>query len=400
MPNKIAIYSPGVCGSVGHALDYAKNICYYLNKKKIDYVLFTLSESNCLSKLKESNINFEVSSQYKSGSINKKRFLKYGILSSLIYGIYRISYHYSLIREFYEKNDIADTFLLFEFEYIAALLFFLKNKVKLKKTILFFHSSDFCWVKNRSLSINLYKSLLKFFLPYLVNNSIGSTVHGDFLKDELVKNLNIKNKGKISSIPYGCNKYTGNISKGSARKSLNLKEKNIYGLFFGVLREDKGILELIDSLPKIDRKIYLIIAGSEGDIKKELIIEKIKLLNLEKRIILNIKYLSDEEVALYYLASDFIFITHKSYHVAFSGPLSLAVEYQRPVIATNSGELGQFVKKYNIGNSYESDNWKSLIEVTNAFCHTNNRTYNFKLALEENSWENMTNKILSIGTST
>jgi hypothetical protein len=95
-----------------------------------------------------------------------------------------------------------------------------------------------------------------------------------------------------------------------------------------------------------------------------------------------------------------ISITHKSYHVAFSGPLSLAVEYQRPVIATNSGELGQFVKKYNIGNSYESDNWKSLIEVTNAFCHTNNRTYNFKLALEENSWENMTNKILSIGTST
>lgn len=396
---KISIYSPGVCGSVGHSLEYATNISKNLNIKNISYNLFTLSEEECLVKLKKNNIHYEVSNKYKSGSINKKRFLKYGIFSSLIYGIYRIFYHYDLISEFYNRNDEKELFYLFEFEYIAALIFFIKNKKYLKKTVLFFHSSDFCWVKNRPLSINLYKSLLKIFLPYLVNNSISSTVHGDFLKDELVKNLNINNKDKVSSIPYGCNKYTGNISKSDARKSLNLKD-NIYGLFFGVLREDKGILELIDSLAKMDRKINLIIAGSEGDIKKEKIIEKIKLLNLEKRIILNIKYVSDEEITLYYLASDFIFITHKSYHVAFSGPLSLAVEYQRPVIATNSGELGQFVKKYNIGNSYESDNWKSLIEVTNAFCHTNNRKYNFKLALEENSWENMTNKILSIGTST
>jgi len=396
---KISIYSPGVCGSVGHALEYAVNICKNLNNKNSVYNLFTLVEKECLQKLTDNNINYDVSNKYKSGSINKKKFLKYGIFSSLIYGVYRIIYHYELINEFYTKNDKTELFYLFEFEYIAALIFFYKNKKYLKKTVLFFHSSDFCWVDKRPLSINIYKSILKFFLPYLVNNSFKSTVHGDFLKHELINNLGIKNENKVLSIPYGCNEYKQTLSKKDARIKLKLNKDIQYGLFFGVLREDKGILELIYSLSKMNSKINLIIAGSEGDVKKSNIIEKIRILNLQERVAINIKYLSEEEITLYYIASDFIFITHKSYHVAFSGPLSLAVEYRRPVIATNSGEIGQFVKKYKIGVTYESDNWNNLVEVSNNYFENKNNIFDFDLALYENSWENMTNKILTIGNT-
>jgi len=395
---KVALFSPDAGGSVGHGFIYAHKLLQSLTKLH-NVSLFTVNNPDVNNPFKETGAELQTSSSYPIGATNKKRFNKFGRFALIFYGFYRIKYNYDLLQQYFKMNKDKDIYHLLEFEYVATLLFFFLNPKLLKKTVLGFHSSDFEWIQGRAFSINGYKYMLHFFLKQLVQKAKYSSVHGEILKKELMRTLKIsvKCEHKIVSIPYGLNKKNKFISKDEAisQLALEIDSKNKIGLFFGVLREDKGLIELLEVMKNINPEVILVIAGSEGDIKISRIIEKINEEGINHRVVHQIKYLSDYELELYYSACDFVFVPHKKYHIAFSGPLSLAVEFHKPVVASNVGQIGYFVNKYEIGELFDCDNYETLADATNSLVKrlNNNNMFSFEKCVDENTWEAMAQRI-------
>lgn len=399
--DRIFLYSPSASEPLGHPM-YVQQLVKYISRE-YDVVLFTLKHYELNEALQQLGAKLIISEKYEPGIMDKNRFVSFGFMSKMIYGFRRIKYSFTLLRDFYSQQNESCIFHLLEFEYISCFYYFLFNKIKLKNTILGFHAADFSWIKGRSLQINLYKFLIRFLLSFSIKDALAITVMGETLKEKFIQDLRLNRiRDKIFFTGYGCDVTFNDVDKIQARESIGiqLEPGHLLGLFFGIIREDKGIFELLECLRNIDQKVYLLIAGPTWNITEIEIIKKIKSLGIKDRVILRVGYIEEQHIKLYFSASDFVFLTHKKSFYSFSGPLSLSVEHRRPVISTDVGELGYFVKKFRLGITYEADNWKDLIAKSNHFISSNipinKREFGFDEALSFNSWEVVASRITDI----
>lgn len=397
----VSVFSPATAGSVGHGFVYGMRLCALLGKR-YKLTLFTINDKTKIEKLEEAGIKVIASSRFKSGAIDKRRFNKFLILSRFIYGVYRVYYNYKLIDEFFKTNKDSQIFHFFEFEYIALCFYLLKNKPLLSKTVLGIHIADFKWIKGRAFSVNLYKTLIRQPMAKLCKHAAHITTHGNIIRSIIIKDLGVS-PSHVTALNYGCDVHEIGLSKTDARVHLGINVKNrIVALFFGVLRSDKGLLEVLRNFNRISSEVMLLIVGGEGDIKYKTVTQAIKKFGLDDRVLTVFKYIEEEEVKYYFYASDFVLIPHKGDHIAFSGPLSLAVEYCRPVIASNIGEIGAFVNKNMVGFLFDHDNWDSFVHVVNN--NINNihafKSQQFHCIQRNNSWRNMADQISLIYNKT
>ncbi|MDC1067849.1 glycosyltransferase [Candidatus Kapabacteria bacterium] len=187
------------------------------------------------------------------------------------------------------------------------------------------------------------------------------------------------------------NHFPKKIDKISARKKLGLTNQDKVLLFFGFIRDYKGLDVLLESLVSMpDYK--LIIAGEiYGDFKKyDDIIQKH---NLEKQIVKMVRYIDDDEVPLLFSAADVAMLTYKS--ATQSGILGIAYHYNLPVIATNTGGMKEMIEPYNTGIVIESANQKLIQEACFKFFKSDDNYFakiqDFK---EIASWDNLAKFII------
>lgn len=180
------------------------------------------------------------------------------------------------------------------------------------------------------------KSFLdKFLTKIFFLNSGYFIVHSN----EEKKNLNsiVKNK-KVIVTPHPTYDIFNikKISKIEAKKKIDSLNKRII-LFFGLIRESKGLIFLIRAMPIILKKINveLLIVGEFFGKSEKKYLEEIKKLNLNNNIKIIDKYIPDEEVNLYFSASDVVILPYIS--GTGSGVLQIAFGLNKPVICTNVG---------------------------------------------------------------
>ena len=407
---KVLIYSPAAGGSKGHAYTYAVNLCNALS----DYVSITLYTIAGFKLLLQKNgdvtkFNIIESQKFLRGAINKERFNKYRIFSKLIYGFYRFYYNLELLieaRRTFVKGEF-DYFHLLEFEYVSTFLVMLFKPKILKKSILGIHPADFRWIKGRSFIDNSYKVLSGYCLRLLVGKAHKSTVHGNILKKNLLESLSMSSQqDKIVSISYGTNVNVKIFDRNEARRRIGIKlEENerYLGLFFGMIREDKGLDTLLRALPFINLSLKLLIAGSLADITKETLNNWIEHEKVYSRLILRLEYISERDIPLYFSSADIVFLPHKKYHLAYSGPLGLAVSYERPVIGSNVSEIGNYIQRYKIGFVFRPGNYRELAQKTNELIEKldnplflKDLSKKCKIAKRDNSWKNVAKKVYTM----
>jgi glycosyltransferase involved in cell wall biosynthesis len=137
--------------------------------------------------------------------------------------------------------------------------------------------------------------------------------------------------------------YQEAIPDQAAKQALSLDTDQSYLLFFGFIRAYKGLDLLIEAMANEMVKelgVKLIIAGEyyEDQEKYE---SKIRAYGLSENIILHTKYISNEEVHLYFCASDLIV---QPYHTATqSGISQIAYHFEKPMLVTNVGGLPEIV---------------------------------------------------------
>jgi glycosyltransferase involved in cell wall biosynthesis len=182
------------------------------------------------------------------------------------------------------------------------------------------------------------------------------------------------------------------IDKSKAREKLGINADEKIILFFGFIRDYKGLDILLHSMNDVDNDVKLLIAGDVyGSYDKY---EKIiKDNNLSDRIISKIDYIPDEDVALYFSATDLCVQPYRT--ATQSGIANISTHYNIPIIATDVGGLKEVIEPFNIGKVVEKADPKEIAEKINAFFREEkDYSENFKSYKEFASWEKLSDVIL------
>jgi len=139
------------------------------------------------------------------------------------------------------------------------------------------------------------------------------------------------------------------ISKADAIKWLNLDPGYRYILFFGFIRDYKGLDLLLLAMchPQIrEMKIKLIVAG-EYYCDPQLYLEIIEKERLSEKVILKTDFIPDSQVLNYFCAADVVVQPYKS--ATQSGVTQIAYHFDKPMIITDVGGLAEIVPDGLVG---------------------------------------------------
>ncbi len=159
-------------------------------------------------------------------------------------------------------------------------------------------------------------------------------------------------RDKILYMPHGnyihfCD--AGDLNSRSARQLLGLSPDARTILFFGAIAPYKGLDILIDAFARQtqnDPSVRLIIAGRPLEDMTQYL-QAIARGNLERSVLLDLRWIPFEEMPKYFLAADVVVFPYRQAYQ--SGVLQLAYGFGRPVVVTDGGELGITVAEDGTG---------------------------------------------------
>ena len=242
------------------------------------------------------------------------------------------------------------------------------------------------------------KSLLdKLLPPYFIKSMDGFVALSKSVLDD-VKSLDNQEKPKCF-VPHPLYDHFGEImERDEAIKHLNLDANYHYMLFFGLVRAYKGLDLLIDAFADDRLRNYpikVIVAGEFYDDPKPYF-EQMEKLGLQDNIIIVNQYISDEDVKYYFNASDIVVQPYKS--ATQSGVTQVAYHFEKPMLVTNVGGLGEIIPNGKVGYVVEP-NPSSIADALVDF-YENGRYNTFVEGVKEEKmkykWSNMTNAIKNL----
>lgn len=187
------------------------------------------------------------------------------------------------------------------------------------------------------------------FTRYFLKGSDAFVVLSESVGKEL---KDIKPDAKYICIPHPVyNHFPPGIDRESAGQVLGLEKGKRNILFFGLIRDYKGLDILIDAFSGLDERYQLIIAGEPyGSFATYQ--DQIERLNNKGRVKLFTRYIPDSEVPLFFSASDVCVLPYKS--ATQSGISSISYHYDLPMITTSAGGLRESIEKPGAGLVTES----------------------------------------------
>ena len=143
--------------------------------------------------------------------------------------------------------------------------------------------------------------------------------------------------------------YGATLTRKEALDLIGLRENQRYMLFFGFIREYKGLDLLLDAMAdeRMERLgVKLIVAGEfYGDPKpyRELISRH----DIGDRVVMHTEFIPDHEVNRYFCAADLVVQPYKN--ATQSGVSQIAYHFEKPMVVTNVGGLPEIVPNEKAG---------------------------------------------------
>lgn len=232
----------------------------------------------------------------------------------------------------------------------------------------------------------------KIFTKFFLKHTNGFVLMSDSVLNDL---LQLKPNAKYIRIDHPVYSHFGSkLPKNEALNLLNLPTDKKTLLFFGLIRDYKGLDLLIQAFNNLDDSYQLIIAGeSYGSFQKyEQLIENS---TSKKRIFIFNKYISDEEVPSFFSAADVCILPYRS--ATQSGITSICNHFNLPIIATDVGGLKETITHLKTGIIVESPSVELLTKGIELYFNTNYNTIfplNIEVDNESKSWDNFTEKLI------
>lgn len=188
------------------------------------------------------------------------------------------------------------------------------------------------------------------------------------------------------------------IPRQEALHKLNLSPDYRYLLFFGFIREYKGLdllLEAMNDYRIREKPVKLIIAGEYYG-NQEYYNDLINRLDLQDQLVLHTDYIPSDEINNYFCAADLIVQPYKS--ATQSGVTQIGYHFDKAMLVTDVGGLSEIIADRKSGyvvrpegsaiadaivDFYESEREEDFVRET-------------KLLKQNFSWSNLTTKIFEI----
>jgi glycosyltransferase involved in cell wall biosynthesis len=189
--------------------------------------------------------------------------------------------------------------------------------------------------------------------------------------------------------PHPIYDHYGEInSRQAALEKLQLDPSYHYILFFGLIRDYKGLDLIIDALADEqlrEKPIKLLVAG-EFYSKEEQYRKQVSHLELQSKVLFVDQYIPNNEVANYFNAADMLVQPYKT--ATQSGVTQIGFHFHKPMLVTNVGGLPEIVAHGKTGYVTQPVA-KEIAEAIDDF-YTNNRKHEFECAVikekERFSW--------------
>lgn len=192
--------------------------------------------------------------------------------------------------------------------------------------------------------------------------------------------------------------YGKKLTRNEALSALKLDPEYSYLLFFGFIRDYKGLDLLIRAFSDQrlkNRKLKLIVAGEFYEDKAPYL-DLIKESGREKEILIYDRFIPDNEVSLFFSGADLIVQPYKS--ATQSGVTQIAYHFDKPMLVTNVGGLNETVSHAKGGYVVDPEAQSIANAIVDYF--ENNRKASFsdcvKKEKEKFSWNKMTNSITEV----
>lgn len=187
-----------------------------------------------------------------------------------------------------------------------------------------------------------------------------------------------------------------NISREDARKQLGIADDHKVMLFFGLVRKYKGLIHLLNAMPKIIQNvpnIKLFVVGDFGNDKEEYM-EKIESLGIAEHLVIRDGYVPDDEVEPYFAGADINVCPYET--ATQSGILQIAFGFGLPAVVTRVGGLPEVVTDGETGYVVEAFNPDALADAVIDYFNNDKASYMREKVEEDSyrfSWDRMTETV-------
>ena len=237
----------------------------------------------------------------------------------------------------------------------------------------------------------------KLFAPYFVRSTDGFVALSESVVQD-IDHLDRNNKPKTSYPHPIYDHYGEQMSKEEACQALNLNPKNQYMLFFGLVRAYKGLDLLLDAFGKVKDQLpnlQLIIAGEfyEDEDKYRAQISNNQLTN---KVIIKNEFIADADLRKYFGAANLIVQPYKT--ATQSGVTQVAFHFEKPMLVTNVGGLGEIVHDHKMGYAVEPNADAIAAALTDYYTHSRQADYTEYLIKQKDnySWSKLAESFVKI----
>ena len=211
-------------------------------------------------------------------------------------------------------------------------------------------------------------------LPDSGGSSMGSSrlyrradaliVHSDYSRRRLLDEFSLPDE-RIHVVPLGGpgDYVLPRVPRAEARAQLGLQTDAVYLLFFGLIKQHKGLDLLLDALGEARRhspNLRLLVAGEPMQ-KWSQYASQIARLELEDVVDLHLRFIPSDVLPVYFSAADLVVLP---YRATFQSGVALAAyAYELPVLASATGGLPELVDEGKTGFLVPPDDVPALAQA-------------------------------------
>lgn len=237
----------------------------------------------------------------------------------------------------------------------------------------------------------------RLFPRYFVDAMDGFVAMAESVVTD-INHFDKTNKPKVVSPHPIYDHYGDALSKSDAALKLGLREQKNYILFFGFIRQYKGLDLLLEAFADERLRqfpVRLIVAGEFYE-NPQPYLELIIRLKLEGLVELRTGFIPDSEVRNYFSIADLVAQPYRS--ATQSGVSQIAYHFEKPMLVTNVGGLAEIVPNGKVGYVVDVDP-KQIADALVDF-YTNDRAEkmieNLRIEKQKFTWARMTDAINSL----
>jgi len=162
--------------------------------------------------------------------------------------------------------------------------------------------------------------------------------------------------------------FTMDVSQEAAQDRLGFPTEDLVVLFFGEMREEKGIETLIEAIQRYDGPPFTaVLAGSPTHVSEA------EIAGLERQQVPDVhvfpEYVPDEELPLYFSAADCVVCPYRRSFGSYrtSNVFQKAAGAGRPIIAPEFGIFADRIREWDLGTTFEPESPDALADSFREF---------------------------------